>query len=57
MTITPAGDVGIGTVTPDTKLTISTGDNSFGLNHTNGTVNLKHIYRRRNRLSRDHNFK
>ena len=41
MTITPAGDVGIGTVTPDTKLTISTGDNSFGLNHTNGTVNLK----------------
>ncbi|PXW15437.1 hypothetical protein C8D70_105302, partial [Chryseobacterium sp. CBTAP 102] len=26
---------------PDTKLTISTPDNSFGLNHTNGTVNLK----------------
>ncbi|RKE82807.1 beta strand repeat-containing protein [Chryseobacterium sp. AG363] len=33
--------VGLGTTTPDTKLTISTPDNSFGLNHTNGTVNLK----------------
>ncbi|WP_114822643.1 beta strand repeat-containing protein [Chryseobacterium sp. KLBC 52] len=33
--------VGLGTATPDTKLTISTPDNSFGLNHTNGTVNLK----------------
>ncbi|MDR6487478.1 guanyl-specific ribonuclease Sa [Chryseobacterium vietnamense] len=33
--------VGVGTTTPDTKLTISTADNSFGLNHTNGTVNLK----------------
>jgi hypothetical protein len=33
--------LGIGTTAPDTKLTISTPDNSFGLNHTNGTVNLK----------------
>ncbi|PTT40580.1 hypothetical protein DBR28_05580 [Chryseobacterium sp. HMWF028] len=33
--------LGIGTTTPDTKLTVSTPDNSFGLNHTNGTVNLK----------------
>lgn len=33
--------VGLGTTTPDTKLTISTPDNSFGLNHTNGTINLK----------------
>ena len=33
--------VGVGTTTPDTKLTISTPDNSFGLNHTNGTINLK----------------
>ncbi|MDQ1855232.1 hypothetical protein [Chryseobacterium sp. WLY505] len=33
--------VGLGTTTPDTKLTISTPDNSFGINHTNGTVNLK----------------
>ncbi|MEN5306543.1 hypothetical protein ABE425_03450 [Chryseobacterium cucumeris] len=33
--------VGFGTTTPDTKLTISTPDNSFGLNHTNGTVNFK----------------
>ena len=33
--------VGLGTTTPDTKLTISTPDNNFGLNHTNGTVNLK----------------
>ncbi|WFB69660.1 hypothetical protein [Chryseobacterium sp. WX] len=35
------GRVGIGTTTPDTKLTISTPDNSFGLNHTNGSVNFK----------------
>ncbi|MGR3856402.1 hypothetical protein [Chryseobacterium indologenes] len=33
--------VGLGTTTPDTKLTISTPDNSFGVNHTNGIVNLK----------------
>jgi hypothetical protein len=33
--------VGIGTATPDTKLTINAPDNSFGLNHTNGTVKLK----------------
>lgn len=33
--------LGVGTTTPDTKLTISTPDNSFGINHTNGTVNLK----------------
>ncbi|MFS4470772.1 hypothetical protein [Chryseobacterium sp. T20] len=33
--------VGVGTITPDTKLTVSTPDNSFGLNHTNGTINLK----------------
>lgn len=33
--------VGLGTTTPDTKLTISTPDSSFGLNHTNGTINLK----------------
>lgn len=33
--------VGVGTTTPDTKLTVSTPDNSFGLNHTNGTINLK----------------
>ncbi|MEJ5051957.1 hypothetical protein WH221_19185 [Chryseobacterium culicis] len=33
--------VGIGTITPDTKLTINTPDGSFGLNHTNGTINLK----------------
>jgi hypothetical protein len=41
MTVTSSGDVGIGTTTPDTKLTISTGDGSFGLNHTNGTIDLK----------------
>ncbi|PWN57993.1 beta strand repeat-containing protein [Chryseobacterium viscerum] len=35
------GRLGIGTTTPDTKLTISTPDNSFGINHTNGTVSLK----------------
>ncbi|MEN5308795.1 hypothetical protein ABE425_14860 [Chryseobacterium cucumeris] len=33
--------VGVGTSSPDTKLTISTPDNTFGLNHTNGTINLK----------------
>ncbi|WP_114820261.1 hypothetical protein [Chryseobacterium sp. KLBC 52] len=33
--------VGLGTAAPDTKLTVSTPDNSFGINHTNGTVNLK----------------
>ncbi|MDR6459492.1 hypothetical protein J2786_002599 [Chryseobacterium vietnamense] len=33
--------LGIGTATPDTKLTISTADGNFGLNHTNGTINLK----------------
>lgn len=33
--------VGVGTSSPDTKLTISTPDGSFGLNHTNGTINLK----------------
>ncbi|MFS4470773.1 hypothetical protein [Chryseobacterium sp. T20] len=33
--------IGVGTTTPDTKLTVSTPDNSFGLNHTNGTVSLK----------------
>lgn len=33
--------VGVGTTTPDTKLTVSTPDNSYGLNHTNGTINLK----------------
>ena len=42
LSIDAANDrVGLGTITPDTKLTISTPDNSFGLNHTNGTVNLK----------------
>lgn len=33
--------VGLGTTTPDTKLTISTPDNNFGVNHTNGTISLK----------------
>ncbi|MDR6459494.1 hypothetical protein J2786_002601 [Chryseobacterium vietnamense] len=33
--------VGLGTTTPDTKLTISTPDSSYGLNHTNGTIKLK----------------
>jgi hypothetical protein len=33
--------VGIGTTTPDTKLTITTPDNSFGFHQTNGTVSLK----------------
>ncbi|UTX49027.1 hypothetical protein [Chryseobacterium sp. MA9] len=33
--------VGIGTASPDTKLTITTPDNSFGFHHTNGTVSLK----------------
>ncbi|MFS4471156.1 hypothetical protein [Chryseobacterium sp. T20] len=41
MTITSAGDVGIGTTTPDAKLTILAPDNSFGLHHTNGLVSLK----------------
>ncbi|RKE82809.1 beta strand repeat-containing protein [Chryseobacterium sp. AG363] len=41
MTITPAGDVGIGTTTPDAKLTITAPDNSFGLHQTNGAVSLK----------------
>jgi len=33
--------IGIGTTTPANKLTISTPDNNYGFNHTNGTVELK----------------
>ncbi|QXU49928.1 hypothetical protein KYG33_02450 [Chryseobacterium sp. D764] len=33
--------VGIGTAAPDTKLTINTPDNNFGIHHTNGTISLK----------------
>ncbi|WP_336703297.1 hypothetical protein [Chryseobacterium indologenes] len=41
MTVTSDGDIGVGTSTPDTKLTVYTPDSSYGLNHTNGTINLK----------------
>ncbi len=41
MSITSAGNVGIGTSTPDSKLTITAPDNSFGLHHTNGSTSLK----------------
>ncbi|MDR6369180.1 hypothetical protein J2795_000583 [Chryseobacterium bernardetii] len=41
MTVTSSGNVGIGTTTPNTKLTVSTADNSFGITHTNGTVSLE----------------
>ncbi|WP_454046024.1 hypothetical protein [Chryseobacterium sp. Marseille-Q8038] len=32
---------GVGTANPDTKLTVQTPDNSFGIGHNNGSVNLK----------------
>ncbi len=32
---------GVGTANPDTKLTVQTPDNSFGISHNNGSVNLK----------------
>ncbi|WP_336703296.1 hypothetical protein [Chryseobacterium indologenes] len=35
------GRVGVGTTTPNTKLTISTPDSNFGLSHTNGTISLR----------------
>ncbi|MDR4891132.1 MULTISPECIES: hypothetical protein [unclassified Chryseobacterium] len=40
LSITPGGDVGIGTNAPNTKLTVSTPDNNFGFSHTNGTAVL-----------------
>ncbi|MGE8511827.1 MAG: hypothetical protein ACN6N7_03935 [Chryseobacterium culicis] len=40
LSITAAGDVGIGTNTPNTKLTVSTPDGNYGFSHTNGTVVL-----------------
>ncbi|MDR4954582.1 hypothetical protein REB14_20560 [Chryseobacterium sp. ES2] len=33
--------IGVGTTTPDSKLTVSTPDNSYGFSHTNGTIRLK----------------
>ncbi|MCC3214321.1 hypothetical protein LIV57_03500 [Chryseobacterium sp. X308] len=41
VTVTSNGNVGIATNIPDTKLTVQTPDNSFGINHSNGTINLK----------------
>ncbi|MGX5683399.1 hypothetical protein ACWKWW_02465 [Chryseobacterium cucumeris] len=41
VTVTSNGNVGIATNKPDTKLTVQTPDNSFGINHSNGTINLK----------------
>ncbi|MDO3426574.1 hypothetical protein QWT87_16970 [Chryseobacterium sp. APV1] len=40
-TVANDGKVGIGTSTPNTKLTITTPDNSFGINNTNGTISLR----------------
>ncbi|WP_454046502.1 hypothetical protein [Chryseobacterium sp. Marseille-Q8038] len=40
LSVTSAGDVGIGTNTPNTKLTVSTPDGNFGFSHTNGTAVL-----------------
>lgn len=41
VTVTSSGNVGIATNNPDTKLTVQTPDNSFGISHNNGSVNLK----------------
>jgi hypothetical protein len=40
MTLLLNGNVGIGTVNPSTKLTVQTGDASYGIIHTNGTVSV-----------------
>ncbi|MFN2576342.1 MAG: tail fiber domain-containing protein [Pyrinomonadaceae bacterium] len=34
------GNVGIGTATPQTKLTVQTGANSYGVTHTDGTITV-----------------
>lgn len=38
MTVATTGSVGIGTITPNTKLQVQTADASYGITHTNGTV-------------------
>ncbi|HNP24189.1 MAG TPA: hypothetical protein PKM63_04085 [Panacibacter sp.] len=40
MTITTAGSVGIGTISPATKFQLQTADASYGITHTNGTVTV-----------------
>ena len=40
MTVDTAGNVGIGTATPSTKLELQTAINEYGFTHTNGTVTL-----------------
>lgn len=40
-TFSGSGNIGIGTSAPDTKLTVFTPDDSFGIHHTNGTIDLK----------------
>jgi hypothetical protein len=40
MIITTGGNVGIGTITPQSKLTVQTSSNSYGLTHTDGTITV-----------------
>ena len=40
MLITPTGNVGIGTPTPQSKLSVQTSTNSYGFTHTDGTTTL-----------------
>ena len=40
MTITTAGNVGVGTINPSAKFQVQTGDYSYGLTHTNGVVTV-----------------
>ncbi|MGK3982756.1 hypothetical protein WME99_06945 [Sorangium sp. So ce136] len=40
MTLTAEGKVGIRTTSPSETLTVQTGDKSFGITHTNGTIEL-----------------
>jgi hypothetical protein len=40
MTITDAGNVGIGTISPLSKLTLQTATNNYGLTHTDGTTTV-----------------
>ncbi|MER0438808.1 hypothetical protein [Emticicia sp. W12TSBA100-4] len=40
MTLTTSGNVGIGTSSPSSRLTIQTPTNSSGLTHTNGTIGI-----------------
>ena len=40
MTLTPAGNLGIGTIAPTDKLSVQTGSASYGLTHTDGVVTV-----------------